>query len=201
MYTQYLWAAEQAVEKYLKCILMLNRHNTKNLGHKVERVLGAVRACLRVELKLTEVEQQAFDNLVRWDADRYLIRSYHVEQVELAGLDLLVWRLRQYCEPLDVNHYADDPSQDLLKVNLAEIEGRALHPSKAGHVSGGELEKILEEKRHPARTGLIWHNLRYNNANRRSTRMSPGWRLVNSPLDMAYDQAVINDAERWMRLA
>ncbi|MCE4351994.1 HEPN domain-containing protein, partial [Xanthomonas hortorum pv. cynarae] len=201
LYTQYLWAAEQAVEKYLKCILMLNRHDTRKLGHEVERALEAVRACLSVEIKLTEVEQQAFDNLGRWNADRYLIRSYHVEHVEIAGLDLLVWRLRQYCKPLDVNHYADDPSQDLLKVNLAEIAGRALHPSKAGHLPGGELEKILEDKRHPARTGLIWRNLRYNNANRRSTRMSTGWSLVNSPLDMADDQAVINEAKRWMKLA
>lgn len=31
--------------------------------------------------------------------------------------------------------------------------------------------------------------------------MSTGWSLVNSPLDMADDQAVINEAKRWMKLA
>ncbi|ASK93081.1 hypothetical protein XcvCFBP7111P_17620 [Xanthomonas citri pv. vignicola] len=32
LYTQYLWAAEQAVEKYLKCILMQSRAAARMRG-------------------------------------------------------------------------------------------------------------------------------------------------------------------------
>lgn len=200
LYPQYLWAAEQAVEKYLKCILMLNRHDTKQLGHNIGKALVAVRELLEIELTLTDVEQGAFDNLVRWNADRYLIRSYHVRDIELGGFDLLVWRLRQYCEPLDVKHYADEPSTVLLQENLAAIKARRLESPRQGHLPGGDLEKILAEKAHPAREGLVWRNLRFNSSSRQSTRMSTGWRAVNSPLDMTEEPEVIAEARRWMKL-
>lgn len=201
LYPQYLAAAEQAVEKYLKCILMLNRCDTRGLGHRIQDAIDAVRSSLSIKLELTDVELEAFGNLVRWNFDRYLIRSYQVEDVELGGFDLLVWRLRQYCEPLDVVHYADSPSAELLRKNLAEIELRKIGSPKAGHLPNGDLEKILADKKHPARDGLVWRNLRYNNANRQRTRMSSGWRVVNSPLDMTDDQAVVDEAKRWMKLA
>lgn len=200
LYPQYLWAAEQAVEKYLKCILMLNRCDTQKLGHRIGDALAAVRGHLGIELTLTDVEKGAFENLVRWNADRYLIRSYHVRDIELGGFDLLVWRLRQYCEPLDVKHYADEPSIDLLRENLAAIGARRLESPREGHLPGGDLEKILAEKAHPAREGLVWRNLRFNNSSRQSTRMSTGWRAVNSPLDMTEEREVIAEARRWMKL-
>ncbi|AWH50595.1 hypothetical protein C1925_16250 [Stenotrophomonas sp. SAU14A_NAIMI4_5] len=200
LYPQYLAAAEQAVEKYLKCILMLNRCDTKRLGHRVADAFADVRSKLSIDLELTEVEQEALDNLVRWDFDRYLVRSYHVEDSELGGLDLLVWRLRQYCEPLDVAHYADTPSSELFRNSVAAIAARSIAAPRVGHLPNGDLEKILADKKHPAREGLVWRNLRFNSANRRRTRVSAGWRVVNSPLDMTDDQAVVDDAKRWMKL-
>lgn len=200
LYPQYLAAAEQAVEKYLKCILMLNRCDTKRLGHRVADAFADVRSKLSIDLDLTEVEQGALDNLVRWDFDRYLVRSYHVEDSELGGLDLLVWRLRQYCEPLDVAHYADTPSAELFRNNVAAIAARSIANPRVGHLTNGDLEKILADKTHPARGGLVWRNLRFNSANRKRTRVSGGWRLVNSPLDMTDDEAVTEDAKRWMKL-
>lgn len=200
LYQQYLAAAEQSVEKYLKCILMLNRCDTKRLGHRIQDAIDLVRSSLSINLSLTKVEQDVFDNLVRWDFDRYLIRSYQVEDVELGGLDLLVWRLRQYCEPLDVVHYADAPSPELLRKNVAAIELRKITDPKAGHLPNGNLEKLLEDKKHPAREGLVWRNLRFNSGNRKRTRMSSGWRVVNSPLDIADDEIVVEEAKRWMKL-
>ena len=38
--TQFLWASQQAVEKYLKCILLMNRVPAKNLQHDLIRALG-----------------------------------------------------------------------------------------------------------------------------------------------------------------
>ena len=46
LYPQYLAAAEQAVEKYLKCILMLNRCDTKRLGHRLADAFDDVRTKL-----------------------------------------------------------------------------------------------------------------------------------------------------------
>ncbi|MFI8716563.1 hypothetical protein ACIGHF_01525 [Stenotrophomonas sp. NPDC077464] len=200
LYSQYLTAAEQAVEKYLKCILMLNRHDTRQLSHRIDLALERVRSVLSISLNLTAVEQEVFDNLVAWDFDRYLVRSYHVKDVHLGGLDLLVWRLRQYCEPLDVVHYADEPSSTLLRQNLIAVEAKSICDPKAGHLPQGLLEKILAERRHPARSGLVWRNLRFNSANRKRTRMSSGWSFVHSPMDMSDDPRVVDEAKRWMRL-
>lgn len=200
LYSQYLTAAEQAVEKYLKCILMLNRHDTRQLSHRIGPALDRVRAALSIKMDLTEVEQEVFDNLVDWDFDRYLVKSYHVKDVHLGGLDLLVWRLRQYCEPLDVVHYADEPSKELLRENVLSIEARSVREPKAGRLPQGVLEKVLGDKRHPARPGLVWRNLRYNSASRQRTRMSSGWKIVHSPLEMCDDAAVVAEAKRWMKL-
>lgn len=203
LHTQYLWAAEQAVEKYLKCILVLNRVNTKDLSHDLERALARVHQTLALELELTDLERSAFNSLVRWNADRYLINSYVIEEHELGALDLLVWRLRQYCEPLDVTHYADEPSNDLLRANLEKVAARPIAMPKLGHLEGGQLERILADRKNPARPGLVWRNLRFSTAHRKRVPMSAGWRCVNSPLYLAQEgkeARVIAEVGRLMRL-
>lgn len=203
LHAQYLWAAEQAVEKYLKCILMLNREDTRDLRHDLERALARVRESLEIELALTDGERGAFDSLVRWNADRYLIHSYVIEEQELGGLDLLVWRLRQYCEPLDVDHYADKPSRDLLRANLESVAARSIGVPKLGYVEGGQLERILADRKNPARQGLVWRNLRFSTAHRKRVPMSAGWRTVNSPLYLAKESQeadVITEVRGLMKL-
>ena len=36
---QFLWSAQQAIEKYLKCILLLNRIQAKNVRHDINEAL------------------------------------------------------------------------------------------------------------------------------------------------------------------
>lgn len=203
LHAQYLWAAEQAVEKYLKCILVLNRVNTKDLSHDLEAALARVREALELDLGMVELERDAFDSLVRWNADRYLINPYVVEERELGGLDLLVWRLRQYCTALDVEHYADRPSRDVRRHNLDRISARSITEPKLGYVEGGVLEQILAGRKSPARQGLVWRNLRFSTSSRKRVPMSAGWRAVNSPLSLAIenkDHDVVSQVRRWMKL-
>lgn len=203
LHPQYLWAAEQAIEKYLKCILVLNRVDTKKLRHDLERAFGLVKNTLEIEFSLTEGERRTFDNLVRWNADRYFINSYSVEDHELGHLDLLVWRLRQFCEPLDVERYWDEPSRELLRQNVERIQSRSIREPNSGRLFGGELEKILGQKRNPARAGLVWRNLWFSTSNRQRVPMSSGWRIANSPLYLAHESEegdVIVEAKRWMQL-
>lgn len=203
LHAQYLWSAEQAVEKYLKCTLVLNRINTRDLKHDLKKALDRVTQSLEIELPFTTLERELFNNLVMWNADRYLSRPYFVEESELGALDLLVWRLRQYCVPLDVDHYADESSRDLLRANLAKVAERSITMPKFGHVEGGVLESILADKRNPARAGLVWRNLWFSTAHRKRVPMSAGWSYVNSPLFIARgnDEAdIIAEAQRYMML-
>lgn len=114
----FLWSAEQAVEKYLKCILFLNRKPTDDLSHDLDRALKRINETLPFRIVLNKHEAEVFNHLVAWDADRYLIGSLILRDNELLKLDDLVWKLRQYCRPLNVNHYADEPSDDVLMENI-----------------------------------------------------------------------------------
>jgi len=185
----FLWSAQQAIEKYLKCILMLNRKNTADLSHDIDRALKRINTQLPFKIVLRKPEQEVFDHLHDWRGDRYLISSFHVFEKELLKLDLLVWKLRQYCVPLDLVHYADSPSEEVLLRNVALIEAGLLGPAKMGHIRGAVLELILADKSHPARPALVWRNARYSGKVLKTVRYTDNFQAVNAPLYIAPELA------------
>src|SRR5262245_42476187 len=50
---QYLWSSQQAIEKYLKCILLLNRIPGKHVRHDLRAGLAAIEKSGKVILSLT----------------------------------------------------------------------------------------------------------------------------------------------------
>jgi HEPN domain-containing protein len=52
--TQFLWASQQAVEKYLKCVLLLNPVKAKKVRHDLRAALGKIKGSGKVSLKLTQ---------------------------------------------------------------------------------------------------------------------------------------------------
>ena len=195
---QFFWSAEQAIEKYLKCILMLNRRDTADLSHKIDAALKRINSDLPFHIDLSKPERQVFDHVCEWDSDRYLIGSFHLMDNEVAKLDLLVWRLRQYCQPLDVVHYADAPSEAVLLTNIKRIEAGMEGPAKSGHLSHGVLEQVLAKKEHPAREALVWKNFRYSGRHRNVIGYSSGFQAVNAPLWLHPELA--DEAAKWMKI-
>src|SRR5450830_901094 len=125
---RFLWSAEQAIEKYLKCILMLNRVPALRLGHDIKKALELVNSSLQFKILLSAEESEVFQHIASCNGDRYLIFSFYFEDVELLKLDKLVWRLRQYCTSLDKLHYADTPSEAVLLENVRRIEAGLTGP-------------------------------------------------------------------------
>jgi hypothetical protein len=196
---QFFWSAEQAIEKYLKCILMLNRKQTADLGHKIDLAIERINSELPFKITLSKPEQEVLDHVVDWDVDRYLIGSFHLMDKELLKLDMLVWRLRQYCVPLDVVHYADDPNEDVLLKNIQRIEKGLLGPAGGGHVSNGFLEQVLAKRDHPARKALVWKNFRYSGRHRNRIAFSSGWQSINGPLFLNPELA--GEASKFMKIS
>lgn len=178
----FLWSAEQAIEKYLKCILMLNRQGTKRLSHDIKAALERINTALPFVIELSREEQEVFDHIARCEGDRYLIISLSVDNDEVLHLDRLVWRLRQYCQSLDVLHYADAPSRQILLSNVRRIEGGMAGPAKAGHLPGAYLEKVLANRDHAAHNGLVWQNLYFSLSNRKGVMFQNGFQAINAPL-------------------
>lgn len=194
----FLWSAQQAVEKYLKCILMLNRRNTSDLSHNLNNALDRINADLAFKIVLGKAEQEFFDHLNNWGGDRYLLYSFELHGHELFSLDLLVWRLRQYCVPLDLVHYADAPSTEVLLKNVAAIEAGWKGPSKNGHVSGALLETILANKAHAARAALVWKNARYSNKVLKKIPYTDSFQAINAPL--FNDPELVDKVSAYMRI-
>ena len=194
----FLWSAEQAVEKYLKCILMLNRKETHDLSHNIVKAFNRINSTLPFEITLSEMEQKVFSHLAEWGGDRYLIASFVLSDIEVLQLDMLVWRLRQYCTPLDVIHYADTPSEKVLLDNVSRLEAGLNGSAKAGHVAGGMLEKVLADKKHSAHDALVWQNLRYSLITRKRIGFVKGFQGVNSPLSL--NPELVDEAAKWMRI-
>jgi len=179
---QFLWSAEQAIEKYLKGILTLHRVSAVKVGHDIRMALRLIDERLGFAIPLTPPQQEVFELIADWNADRYFLGHSGVMGHELHYLDQLVWRMRQYCQPLDVVHYADEPSRSLLEQNVKSIEKRALTNPAEGRLAGGRLEAMLSGKSDPARPALVWKNLMFSTSTRKQVLRRNYMQSNNAPL-------------------
>jgi hypothetical protein len=179
---QFLWSAEQALEKYLKGILTLHRVSALAVGHDISKALTLVQEELGFVIPLTLQQMEVFQVIAAWDSDRYFLNHVGVMGHELHYLDQMVWRIRQYCQPLDVIHYADEPSQAVLEQNIKVIQGRELTAPRAGDLAGGRLEGMLGDKTDPARSALVWNNLMFSTSARRKVGRRNYMHISNAPL-------------------
>ena len=156
--SQTIWSGLQSVEKYLKCMLLLGRVDSRKVGHNIAEGFRLVNDRLDYDIALPEHEQAVFNHLAESSGDRYLVSSLHLFDYELTALDALVWRLRQYCDVLDVEHYNDTPSQEVLSKNHHKIKYRRGGEPVSGHLANGFLERVLADQNHRAHEGLVWRN-------------------------------------------
>jgi HEPN domain-containing protein len=195
---QFLWSAEQAIEKYLKGILTLNRIAVIDISHDISKALLRIQEELGFEVRLTPPEREVFDLIADWNSDRYFLNHVGVMGNELHHLDQMVWKIRQYCQPLDVLHYADEPSREVLGQKVKEIQER--HPTAArdGYLVGGSLERILADKNDPARPALVWKNLMFSTSNRKKVRRRNYLHTSNAPLWL--DPDLIDDIAKLLKV-
>jgi len=77
---QAFWARQQAIEKYIKCILLLRRVKSREPTHSVAKLLLKLEATFPLRLA-TEI-RNFIDYIEIYGSDRYLTYPYAVE-----GLD------------------------------------------------------------------------------------------------------------------
>lgn len=194
---QFLWSALQAVEKYLKCILVLNRCSAKT-GHDLQKALDAIHRELPFRINLSVDEQAVFQHIDEAGENRYLIKSLYLFDYELTHFDSLVWKLRQYCVPLNVEHYNDTPDQDILLQNIAKVEAVLGGPAEHGHLATGLLEKILADPQSPAREGLIWRNSMFGGQRAMTAETHWGFKAINAPLWLSPELTKV--AKEWVKM-
>jgi HEPN domain-containing protein len=162
---QYLWASQQAVEKYLKCILLLHRIPPTDVWHDLSAALQKIEGSQKLELGLTERAHKYIEYLDTYGRFRYLETSHWGEGRDIVRLDQVVWEIRRYCT--------------LTPVTAKLHEGSSPPRVTFRH---GHLEKILNGGSCPARAALIWQNAFFGKRVRRTVRVG-GWaKGTNAPL-------------------
>ena len=166
LYAQFLWSAQQAIEKYLKCVLVLNKvklENNKGL-HSLNDLLNHFNWNHSLySLRIRPESMKFIEHLDRCAlSSRYLSAPFYVLGEHLCQFDAAVWDVRRYCEPLDFSFQLPDGSEkSLLDLNLKRIiESEEKPPQHFKLKYLGLLEKLVfsENNKNLARQSLLWKN-------------------------------------------
>jgi HEPN domain-containing protein len=179
---QFLWQSQQAIEKYLKYILLVNRVDARRVGHDLKKALALVDR-LPIGVKLRAKSRTFLDHIADYGPNRYLDYSYHFVGHALPELDMTVWDLRRYCQILDVKgKVLPEVEQQMLKQAVGELIASEATPPYKFKLRGGFLEEVMNKRKHPAREALLWNNAFFGTRNRRHIRSQQIIYAENAPL-------------------
>ena len=179
---QFLWASQQAIEKYLKAILLYNRIKATDVRHDLIAALNLTQQ-VSFSIRTSDRTQEFIKHLAACGECRYIDVPYWVNGHVLIDLDISVWELRRYCQILDVFGKELPPNEErLLAKARADVERSGDEPRHKFKLNGGYLEKILASPRHPSRSALVWQNASYGVRSRRMVRVKHHMQAENSIL-------------------
>jgi hypothetical protein len=162
-----LWLSLQAVEKYLKCILLLNRIPYTKASHSLTRALDAIKTSGNIMLDLCSQTAALIADLDGFGPYRYLEISNVAFSSNLVALDRAVWELRRFC-------CRDDAKRDL------KLQHGVVPPKY--RIAGGVLEAILDDNQNAAREPLLWQNAFFGKRQRCRVRCKRWMKAENAPL-------------------
>jgi len=154
---QFYWHAQQALEKYLKAILLYNEEKIKKQGHDLSKLYCKMVCCLDLEEDsevMSYLEDMKFIGL-----NRYEVREKFSIDFSLLVLDKLVYFFRRFCDRI-----IDPRQKEYFKTISFEDE------YKKQTISFGYLEKVLEnekDKYKEQRTSLVWKNFYFGEQKRK----------------------------------
>ncbi len=182
---QFLWSAQQALEKYLKAVLLFNGKSSRYLdiekakkspgdrsnqyGHDLNKLINSVKKIQAFKFDAGGVANDQFlTYLSSQGPNRYISKSAYTTQDSLERLDSAVWHVRRYCQNFECLSPALTAEQQ-TSVRQASISNaldpkRVLNPHlfRLSPGQSGYLEKILSKRGdHPARKALVWANRFY----------------------------------------
>lgn len=202
---QFLWASQQAVEKYLKAILLFNgfsarwediKTQKKEFGHCLDKLLIAVKSIPDLTFSVSQQDDQFIQFLVDQGPNRYVGKTAYSLSDALERLDSVVWHIRRYCQSFDISIPIEPERKIAIRHSLVSsvldpnLENNP-HLFKLRPGEGGELEKVLKKAHNdPARSALVWANFYFGAKKRRhvkytafsSTEIPPkerGWKNVD----------------------
>lgn len=158
LFPQFLWSSHQAIEKYLKAILLYNRIKANSVGHDLASALSLTQS-LPFDLQLSKRSQNFITHLGEVGEFRYIDVPYYVHGHILLDLDLAVWEVRRYCQVLNVfGKKLPLEEQKRLDTAWSDLLSSESMPKHKFQLQGGLLENIIADRKHPTRSALLWNN-------------------------------------------
>ena len=170
---QFLWSSQQAIEKYLKAILLFGGKSShfyfdshgkrKTFLHNLSALYTETLKLELTGFELSAINKTFLDYLQDHGSDnRYLSKSSYNLSDAIQSLDCLVWHIRRYCQFIPSRSTSSDSSAE--RQRAAQLAFITQFTTKKApykfYLNGGELEKILcQPKSNIARQTLIWANL------------------------------------------
>jgi HEPN domain-containing protein len=160
---QFLWSGLQALEKYLKATLLFNNVSTLKLSHRLDKAFQKLLDVHSANFDFSEGMAEFIEYLGDYGNNRYWEFPSHTGGYELSYLDLAVWNIRRYCQPItETGVYALLNSPEVKK-NRHEVR-----------LARGFLESVLvEERKRDLRKALVWKNGCYGSRSRNVIRNYP----------------------------
>lgn len=176
---QFLWSSQQAIEKYLKAILLYGGEDTRDLGHDLVEGLRRVRATPDLPFALPPQIDEFISYLGEEGTNRYFSYPGYAQGTELFLLDRAVWHVRRFCygirEPFDMTA---GTRPTIPKGELDRLRAQSELEPRTGRVAGGSLERVLKEKKpRNLYDHLIWKNYFFSTVRRNVFRkvQFKGW--------------------------
>jgi HEPN domain-containing protein len=181
---QFHWQALQALEKYLKAILLYNRIKAKKVKHDLDKALEKAKE-LPFRLNLSSSTVELIKHIDTFGRFRYLETSYFVDGPKLVQLDRAVWEIRRYCRVLNYENKLNDGTvKNMLELEIDKIKRSDDKSPHKFRIMGGVLENILDNRENVARVALVWQNGFFTGKSRKFVKSPILFNAVNSPLTL-----------------
>jgi len=181
---QFFWAGLQALEKYLKAILLYNERPTRRYGHDLKKLSTAVHEIDYIRFKIPAGVDQFLTRLCYLGDNRYLSTDTYVRPQNLIELDESVWHIRAYCRFVRVKLRQDGIKCDLTERYVNDINSRnclkdprVFNPF---HNDGFLVDVLKRPNTDPLRRILVWHN-RFFGSGRSRVTDPPFWSSSRIP--------------------
>ena len=211
---QFLWSAHQAVEKYLKAILLFNglsaRYPTiltskkKEFGHDLNALHAEVKTVTVLHYELEPKDHDFLSYLSSQGGNnRYLSVSAHMAPDAMHRLDRLVWSVRRYCRYIpDCGLNCTKTTPGMRDAIIRSINSPTKKSSPHTYaLIGGELEQVIARSPNdPARKALLWANLFYGTKKRTRATFDAFSSMEIPPHEREYNDIDRNVLERFIRL-
>lgn len=158
-FDDFLYMSHQAIEKYLKAILLYNYEKHNKGGHDLAYLVKAVENIKSVNLENDTISFiNELDSVQCAEAVRYNSAPFYGNSSYLLLLDNAVWDLRLFCRPKN----SDDIVTKIISLDKSKIDN--LKFKWPSIVAFGLLENILGEDSNEykkLRDNLVWNNFCY----------------------------------------